>query len=205
MKVIGGLILRTSMESICANEYSREIAFDLLARLLAGERGEVPMQLALLLEKSSPLDHGEDHYRQILPAKLAELRIPPDTRDEIIAKLCAEVARNPDADLISASMSTGADLSVKTIVEVLTHPPRALKLSEYAVALSHATKFLPIRLKQNPEALPKPELKRLVNVVNGLKSHKRGDSDEDRSAGITIDHFAPQLLMSLERLGIEGR
>ena len=182
----------------------REIAFDLLTRLLAGERGEVPMQLAMLLEKSSPQNHGDDHYRQILPVELAELRIPPDARDEIIAKLCAEVARNPDADLISVSMSTGADLSLEALVEVLTSPPRSLKLSEYAVALSYVTKFLPVRLNEAPGLVSKLKLRQLVNSVNDLMNLKYGDSDEDRSAGDAIDHFAPQLFQSMRQLGIGG-
>ena len=180
----------------------REIAFDLLARLLAGERGDVPMQLAVLLEKSSALDHGDNHYRQFVPAKLAEIRISPDARDEIIAKLRAEVARNPDMNLISASMSTGADLSLKTIVEVLTSPPRTLTLEEYAVALSHVTKWLPLHLNENPELLSRLKLKQLAKSVNDLKKMKRPDTTEGGAAANTIDHFAPQLLMSLERWDI---
>jgi hypothetical protein len=78
---------------------AREIALDLLKRLLAGERGEVPLHLAMLLEKSSPLGTPDDHYRQILPPELVGLRLSSDTTEEIIATLCAEVSRNPDEAL----------------------------------------------------------------------------------------------------------
>ena len=54
---------------------SRKIAFDLLTRLLAGERGQVPLLLAMLLERSSPLHSGDDHYRQIMPAGLVDVRL----------------------------------------------------------------------------------------------------------------------------------
>lgn len=180
----------------------KEIVFNLLERLLAGERGEVPMQLAMVLEKSSSLGHGDSHYRQILPARLAELRIPQDVRDEIIARVRAEVARNPDADLISVSMSTRTDLSIKAIVEALVKPPRPLKLLEYAVALSYLSTFLPICLEENTDLLPRVKLEQLARLVNDLKYIKHSDTDEDRAAGNAIDHFAPQLLMSLEDLGI---
>jgi len=57
------------------NEQARE----LLERLLAGERGDIVLHLAMLVEKSSALDHGDEHYRQILPPNLAELSLDPTT------------------------------------------------------------------------------------------------------------------------------
>jgi len=186
---------------------SREIAFDLLTRLLAGERDDVPWHLALLLEKSARLDRGDDlegvegDYGRILPAELASLRLSPENSKEIIATLCMEVSRNPDLFLISTSLSTGADLAIKTVSKVLMNPPRLLTLSEYAIALSYLAKFLPSRLSKDSEFLPKSDLEQLSLVVKELQNVPGGENDEDRSARITVGEFAPQLLKSLTRLG----
>lgn len=186
---------------------SREIAFDLLTRLLAGERDDVPWHLALLLEKSARLDRGDDlegvegDYGRILPAELAALRLSPETSKEIIATLCMEVSRNPDPCLISTSLSTGADLAIKTVSKVLMNPPRLLTLSEYAIALSYLAKFLPSRLSKDSEFLPKSDLEQLALVVKELQKVERVETDEDKSARITIREFAPQLLDSLTELG----
>jgi hypothetical protein len=186
---------------------SREIAFDLLTRLLAGERDDVPWHLALLLEKSARLDRGDDlegvegDYRRILPAELASLRLSPETSKEIIATLCMEVSRNPDHFLISTSLSTGAELAIRTVSRILTNPPRPLVLSEYAIALSHLAKFLPSRLSKDSEFLPKSDLEQLSLVVMELQSVEGGETDEDKSARTTIRQFAPQLLKSLTRFG----
>jgi hypothetical protein len=51
----------------------REVALNLVMRLLAGEQGNLPMHLALLLEKSSLLQNSEEHYRKILPPELGHL------------------------------------------------------------------------------------------------------------------------------------
>lgn len=186
---------------------SREIAFDLLTRLLAGERGDVPWHLALLLEKSARLDRGDDlegvegDYGRILPAELAGLRLSPETSKEIIATLCMEVSRNPDHFLISTSLSTGADLAIRTASGVLIKPPRLLTLSEYAIALSHLAKFLPSRLSKDAEFLPKSDLEQLALVVKELQNVEGGETDEDKSARTTIREFGPQLLKSLTRSG----
>lgn len=186
---------------------SREIAFDLLTRLLSGERDDVPWHLALLLEKSARLERGddlegvEDDYRRILPAELASLRLSPETSKEIIATLCIEVSRNPDHFLMSTCLSTGADLAIRTVSGILTNPPRLLTLSEYAIALSHLAKFLPSRLSKDSEFLPKSDLEQLALVVKELQKVERVETDEDKSARITIREFAPQLLESLTELG----
>lgn len=191
--------------------YADEIATDLLRRLIAGERGLVPLNLAMLLEKSARLDRGddpqdvEDHYRRLLLPEIENLRISRQTREEIIATLCAEMLRNPDDAMISVSAATGDELAVRAIVRTLTGPPRALTLCESAMALSHVTKYLPHYLKKDPEFLPKSELEQLARLVRELHEVKAGESDEDKSSQATIAHFAPQLLASLEQIGIDGR
>jgi hypothetical protein len=186
---------------------SREIAFDLLSRLLAGERDDVPWHLALLLEKASRLDRGDDldavegDYRRILPAELASVRLSPETSKEIIAILCREISRNPDHFLISTSLSTGAALAIKTVSGILTNPPRPLTLSEYAIALSYLAKFLPSRLSKDSEFLLKSDLEQLALVVNDLQSFESGETDQDKSARATIRQFGPALLKSLTRSG----
>jgi hypothetical protein len=153
----------------------------------------------MLLEKSSPLDSGDDHYRQILPRELADLRLSLETRNEIIATLCAEVSRNPDDAFIGAICFTGADEATRTVAKILTDPPRSLTMGEYASALSLVTKFLPYCLAEDAEFLPRTDLERLVRVVNELQNVEGGETNEDRSAQITISHLAPQLLRSLKQ------
>jgi hypothetical protein len=71
----------------------KEVGLNLLRRLLAGERENLPMHLALLLEKSSPLHADDEHYRKILPVELADVRFSSDTAEKISSSLCAEVGR----------------------------------------------------------------------------------------------------------------
>src|SRR5437870_7290781 len=144
---------------------ARDVATDLMRRLLAGERGEVPLHLGMLLEKSSPLHDSDENYRQILPPELADLRLSPETAEEIISTLCAEVSRNPDADLISAISCTGSDLATKTAAKVLTNPPRPLTMSEYSHALALVSEYLPYELDEDPEFLPRADLERLVQLA----------------------------------------
>jgi len=194
-----------------AMTFSDEMATDLLTRLIAGERGLVPLNLAMLLEKSARLDRGddpqdvEDHYGRLLLSEIENLRISRQTREEIITTLCAEMLHNPDDALISVSVATGDELAVRAIVKTLTGPPRALTLCESAMALSHVTKYLPHFLKNDPEFLPKSELERLARLVRELREVKVGESDEDKSSQATIAHFAPQLLASLGQIAIDGR
>jgi hypothetical protein len=81
------------------------------------------------------------------------------------------------------------------------NPPRLLTLSEYAIALSYLAKFLPSRLSKDSEFLPKSDLEQLALVVKELQKVERVETDEDKSARITIREFAPQLLDSLTELG----
>lgn len=171
----------------------REIAFDLLRRLLAGERGEVPSQLAKLLERSSPLDAGDDYYRLTLPPDLANIRFSPETRDELIATLCAEISRNPDEAFISAISFTGMDLPTKSVATVLVNPPRPLTISEYSYALALVSEYLPDCLAENPEFMAKADLERLVQVVKQLQDFKSGKDEAERAilngTKITAERF----------------
>ena len=181
---------------------AREIGIDLLRRLLSGERGQVPLHLAMLLEKSSSLDSGDDHYRQILPLELADLRLPDATAQEIIAALCAEISRNPDEAFISAVSFSGADLATKTVAIVLANPPRALTINEYTYALSLVAKYLPYRLAENPEFLPKAALEHLVQRAKELQNVE--EREPDRAARVEIQYHAGNLLDGLAHLGIVG-
>src|SRR5690348_8456351 len=132
---------------------AREIAIDLLRRLLTGERGEVGLQLAMLLEKSSRAV-SDDNYREVLPPELVALRLSPETTEEIIGTLCAEVSRNPDDALIGVLSFTRADLAIKTAAQIVTNPPRPLTMGEYGKALLIVANCLPDRLAEKPEFLP---------------------------------------------------
>ena len=100
--------------------------------------------------------------------------------------------------MISVCVVTGGEVAVKTIVRILTSPPRTLTLREQAIALSHVTKYLPRYLEKEPNFLPKSELERLDHLVRYLSTLEAAQSDEDKSAQATIAHFAPQLLPSLD-------
>jgi len=186
-----------------------DMAADLLKRLIAGERDLVPLNLAMLLEKSARLDRGdvpqdvEEHYRRLLLPEIENLRISRQTREEVVATLCAEIFRNPDDAMISVCAITGDASAVKTLVRILATPSRVLTLWETAIALSHVTKWLPHYLRKDANFLLKSELEQLAHIVKELQKMEVGERDEDKSAQVTIAHFAPQLLTSLERIGIE--
>src|SRR5690349_11398897 len=176
---------------------AKEIATDLLRRLLAGERGNIPMHLAMLLEKSSPLCNSDDHYRQILPPELAGVKIPSETVDEITNVLSAEISRNPDSAFILALSFTGADRTTKKVAEILASPPRPLSMSEYGHAVALVNSFLPSRLAENPEFLPESDVKRLVQVLTQLQNI--GEDTTDRAERITVRRDAHQLLNRLKQ------
>jgi hypothetical protein len=181
---------------------AKETVFDLLRRLLAGERGQVPLLLAMLLERSSPLDSGDDHYRQILPPELADVRLSPETAEEIMAALCAEVSRNPDAALIAAISFTGTELATRTVAKVLTNPPHPLTIGEADAALSLVTKYLPQHLAEDSEFLPKADLERLVQVAKELQNID--ETGTDTAERIGVKQHAGQLFERLTQLGIGG-
>jgi hypothetical protein len=117
--VAGELISKVEWLEFTPMRSTREVAFDLLRRLLAGERGEVPLHLAMLLEKSSPCDHGDEHYRQVLPPELADVRVSSEVNEQITTALCAEISHNPDQALIFTISFTGADQATKTATHIL--------------------------------------------------------------------------------------
>lgn len=183
--------------------FADEAAHDLLRRLLAGDRSEdASLHLAMLLEKSSPLASGDDVYRQILPPELSDLRLSPETREEIISIVCQELSRNPTDFLISAISFTGADLPTRTAVNLLTNPPRPLSLGEIWGALSLVTKFLPYSLSRNPDFVPKADVEAVVGAAEGLQNIEETGTGSDRSARIGIKMHAAQLLRSLKLHGI---
>jgi len=180
----------------------RELAFELLRRLLAGERGEFQSYLTKLLEKSSPLDAGDDYYRLTLPSDLAKVRFSPETRDEIIAALCAEISRNPDEAFISAVSFTGLSLPTKTVAMLIVNPPRPLTISEFSYALALVAEYLPYDLMEDPEFLPKTDLERLVQVVQHLPDVESGENEAERAVlnvtKITAERFL-KVLNEIER------
>ena len=180
----------------------RDAAMDLLRRLLAGERGEVPMQLALVLEKSSALHNSDDHYRQALPPELADLWLSAEDAEQIVAMLCAEVSRDPDGALILALSFSGAEQAIKVVSKMLTEPPRPLTAVEYRHAMPVMSAFLPSYLTKDPGFLPEVELNRLIQLAKNLKNVELEATD--KAAQIKIRLHASQLLERLGQLGIEG-
>ena len=177
---------------------SRTIALEITRRLMAGERGEIPLRLALLLERSLLLPGSDEtQYREILPPELADIKLLPSTRDEIISSLCSRVLEQPDSGLIAAMSFAGTDLVTKTMSSLLTNPPRELTLCEKAHALSIVAKFLPSNLAANPELLSREYLTRLASV---LKVSEHAESSE--ASWVTeIEHHSRNLIRSLAHLG----
>ena len=183
----------------------REIAFDLLSRLLAGERDCVPLHLGMLLEKSSSLRNCEEHYRWILPAELAEIELSQDTVEEITSAICAEISVNPDAAFISVVSWTGSKLSTRTVALMLASPPRALTLEEYTVSTSLLDKYLALYIHEKPEFLPKGELERLIEVLKGLQMLEDGAFEGANLYGLRhfVDQLVARLTFDAKRVGRE--
>lgn len=177
-------------------------ARDLARRLIAGERGDVPLHLAMLLEKSSSSDHGDQHYREILPPELADLKLSSDASEEILASLCAEVARDPDHALFFAISFTGTDRPIKTAAQVFTNPPRPLTMEECGAVLSLLQFDLPYRLADDAEFLPQSDLDKIVRLAEQLQVLDENGVEEERSARIIVKMHAAQLLKNLRSHGI---
>lgn len=178
----------------------KDVAINLMRRLLAGERGLAQSHLARLLERSSSLHDSDELYRSILPPELADIRLSKETCDEVVSTLCAEISRNPDEALISAISFSGADLATKTVAEVLASPPRPLTMSEYAYSLSLVSKFLGFCLQEDPEFLSKEDVARLVQLAKKLEEIE--DDESERALRVEVKHHASNLLRSLAHLGI---
>lgn len=179
---------------------AREIANDMLKRLLAGERGSLPSQLTMLLEKSSPMKDRDDFYDSVLPPELSSLRLSPEDADQIVASLCQEISRNPDEALISAVSFAGSDLPTKTVAEVLANPPRSLTTSEYAYATSLVSKFLPLILKDNRQFLSEADLRKLIELAKDLQTLE--ETGPNMNWAGEVKHHSDNLLKGLAHLGI---
>jgi hypothetical protein len=173
----------------------REVALNLVMRLLAGEQGNLPMHLAMLLEKSSLLQNSEEHYQKILPPELARVRLTADTAQEVTATLCAELSRNPRWPIIAALSTTGAREVTKAIVGLLLNPPRALETAEYDHAVGVLNTFLPISLENDPTFLAKEELEQLGGLLHQLEN--LADPETGKGSRIPIRRKAGELLKKL--------
>lgn len=129
---------------------SREIAYDLLRRVMAGERENVPMYLAMLLERSSTLRNSDTHYNQILPPELTSARISSEDVADIVSELCAAIRRNPDESLIAAVSTVGSREVTECVLQVLLGPPRQLTQQEYGQIVGILAAYLPGLLNRDP-------------------------------------------------------
>jgi hypothetical protein len=175
----------------------REIAQDLMHRLISGERGQIPLHLSLLLERSLLVEGSDEtQYPEILPPELANIKLSPETRDEILCALCDRVLQQPDLALIGVMSFAGTDLVIRTMSFLLTNPPRPLTLPEKAHAVTIVSKYLPSNLAANPQLLEKDELLRLISLLKHL------DQTEDATGEweVQIKHYSDNLLESLEHL-----
>lgn len=163
---------------------------DLLSRLLAGERENLSMYLAMLLERSSPLHNSEEHYRAVLPPSLADIKISPEIADDVVATLCLEISRNPDAAFIAAVSTTGAERVTKCVAEVLIDPPRPLTTQEYEQVLGVMRAYLPACLGRNQLFLSSQERARFIERLRELRH-----ADQ-----IIVKRDAAELLKQLDRL-----
>jgi hypothetical protein len=181
---------------------ARNIANDLLQRLLGGDRGQVPLHLAKLLEKSSPCHSGDEYYLRILPPELANLRLSAEDVEEITDALCAEVLRNPDHALFFAMSFTGLDQPIKTAVRVLIRPPRPMTLFEYGAALALLKTYLPFRLAHDREFVASADLQSLVQLAEQLQYTEQAGTGHERSARVAVKIDAEDLLKGLRLFGI---
>jgi hypothetical protein len=166
----------------------QEIATDMLRRLLAGERGSLPMHLSMLLEKASPLHNSDDHYRQILPPELANIQVPLETVSEVTATLCREISRNQDSAFIAALSTTGGEHVTRSVAEVMIGPPRQLTMEEYGQGLGILYQYLPSCLTRDRKFLPQGKLDRLMQLLRNLQ--KSDETPIRRHATYLLDQLA---------------
>lgn len=165
----------------------RETAFSLLERLLAGERADVPLHLAMLLEKSSSLANSDDHYRQFLPPEIVSLRLDADTVQEITTAVCKEILHNPDADLIFVVSTTGSPEVTRFAVKLVVNPPRPLTAVEYRQLLGIVGSWLPHKLMDDPAFITPDNKRLLVSLLDELRT-----SDD-----LTVRNHAERILKQL--------
>lgn len=172
-----------------------EAAHNLVKRLMAGEQGTLPMHLALLLEKSSPLHNNDEHYHKILPPELGKIRFSRATVEEVISTLCTEISRDPRWPIIAALSTTGTSKVTKTIATLLINPPRPLEVIEYGHALGILNTFLPLSLKECPNLISENELGNLRQLLALLE--RFADNEANKGERFTIKRDAGQLLRKL--------
>jgi hypothetical protein len=165
-----------------------QVARTLLERLLSGERGEIPLHLSMLLEKSSTLDGGNEHYQQILPPELGDLRLDPNVVDEITNVVCDHLIHNPESDLLFTVATTGDDRVTHLAVKLLVTPPRLLTSDEHRQLLGIVSSYLIAKLLKNPEFITTAERSKLLQVLNKLEF-----SDD-----VSIRHHAKRLAGALD-------
>src|SRR5579859_345067 len=149
---------------------SKGIIKGLLNRLLAGERGNLPLHLALILEASSPLKNEDQHYDVLLPSTFARVRVDPDTFQETIRIICSELSSNPDAGLLFAVSMTGSDTVTRLVVDLLVSPPRPLTINEVQQMLGILESYLPFALSKNVNFVNSSLQTRLSSVLGQLSS-----------------------------------
>ncbi|MFZ1084497.1 MAG: hypothetical protein WAN35_05995 [Terracidiphilus sp.] len=182
-----------------------QIALALLNQVLAGERGILPLQLAMLLEKSARLARGDvasqvdADYKDILLPELVGINITNQIREDVIARLCIAVSNDPDQALISVVATTGTSAAIKTLVKVLVNPPRALKADELTVALSYLSTFLPILCVESPGFVSCEEVASISKLAEGILASKE-------SVCFDIEKMAlrDQAVRIIERLRASG-
>lgn len=175
---------------------SDRIGMELLKRLLAGERGDLAVSLALLLERSSKLRDHDNTYRALLHKDLAELRLSAKASQEILGALCDEIVRNPDRSFITAIAFTGSERGTRAVLRAVTSPPRPMSLWEYDAALGLLGTFLPIEISNNPGFATIEELSHLIDLAKKLERVENIEGEEGMC--ISLRMGADNLIQALE-------
>lgn len=177
---------------------AREIALDLLQRLLAGERDPVQLHLGMLLEKSCSMADSDEFYRWMLPPEIAEVKLSRQTWDEVMSALSAEISKNPDEGLINVIGDSASNEAIRTVSTVLAKPPRPMTLTEYAAAMALVSTLLPFCLVDDPNFLPDEVLDELLRVATRLRNTDLSETvSSDPSIRSRIEFAAPNLIKTL--------
>ncbi len=161
------------------------------------------MHLGELLGRASCMRDSDSYYRSILPPELANIRLSPETRLEIIAALCLEVSRNPDEALIKVLSHSEEDLSVRTVASVLVKPPRILTMRELGVGLGFLKACLPRCLQHDSDFIPAEEIAALIQLANESQKTvvEEGKTDQERAIRNHIKLNAEYFIEGLADVG----
>jgi hypothetical protein len=173
------------------------VAKDLLRRLLAGERGNVPQYLADLLEKSSAGANTVYHYRRVLPQELAKLRLSDKTLRAIVSAIGAEFARDPDPVYFSILCRPLSDSAVGLVAKILVNPPRPLTIAELDEAFERLHFVLPFTLLAYPQMLTAAEHERFIEELSRIQKLNGSASDQEQFA--RVSRLAGEMLDSIHR------